>query len=223
MSSASLHSALSLRYRAKSLLAISSYFFTPAEFFVYLLKRFMHYLNVNTWCLSDKCADRFPYEIPEDLRANRNYGSFATFSKQGVLSMNYVCSLDYPVNPYATQKKIGRALSALFGSKRYICVATQLKAKTEKFKFCLEYYTRLSERPSQETMIKVPEIIKDNAVESLFIQKDQDKEIMGVYSYSELPGSQRMKYEIIRQCQGRGLKRKNGRDIRINGGIWEYA
>lgn len=171
----------------------------------------MGWLILNNWYTTGN-GSRFTYENPCESRSNRLYHNFATYSNKGVLFIQFVVESLSPLNEPRSQKNIGRELKALFGSKTYICIVHTLNGRNGKFKSTVEYYTRLKSLPDQDKMLKVPEITQSNTVEALIVQKDiNTKEVLGVYSYEELPFGYSKKREVLRRCLG--LEEQGGRSL----------
>ena len=168
------------------------------------------------------------FKFFEEKDTNPLYHSSACLNNKGVFSMTLMCSSSTPINELRTQKNVGPSLKKLFGNKEYICIAKQLKVKKGVFKYAIEYYTKMKEVPSEETMSKIPTIIEDNTIPAKYIKRDPEtNEILDILTYQDLMAldcSLGCKYSIIGQCDGTEEKtsESTNKKYTILGGVWEY-
>ena len=137
--------------------------------------------------------------------------SQGSVSESNVLEIYFHVKRTEYLDTRATERKIGRALQALFGVGKYICtVAQQLPLIT------VDFHTRINELPESEKMEMVPEVIESSTVEAWIDRWDyKTGEYQGRYYLSDFDMSQRCK--IKKFCDGAY------KDKQVLGSIWAFA
>lgn len=137
--------------------------------------------------------------------------------KNGVFELYYNAVSNEPINPIATQKKMGRAFKHLFNADKYICVVSKSRMLDNgEYKHNVQFYFKPEEIPSEETMAQIEKVMDENTVIAVFKRTSKDHRVK-YFEFSELPGSGVDRCRILQMCNG-----EIPRTI-IQGGKWDFA
>lgn len=139
----------------------------------------------------------------------------------------YNAITDEPINSNGSMKVLGKEFKELFNAGKYICTVSRgnaLRGMEGKFKCNVQFYCRINELPSDETMSNVESIINENLVPALFESTDVKTGEVELLYYSEIQCDYHRKRIIYQECEGTLERRnKNKKRRTIMGKVWTYA
>ena len=142
---------------------------------MYIYKKPKMAKHFNTWTtgghngLRDeywKSWDLWRFPVPAEKRTAVDISKVPCgMYYKGLLYLNLMVRVDAPVDQERTRKAIMREFRELFGAKKNICVVDSQKIGGQQRWFILiQFYCRLTERPSEDIMLQVPQAAENGIV-----------------------------------------------------------